>query len=61
MHCDLCKCAHTTGNLLCEACADLIHRVVVVNARMNTRDICATERLAGTSLAANEASTAMPH
>lgn len=44
MNCDLCNLPHTTGNLLCDTCADLVHRTRVINDRMNTREACVAER-----------------
>jgi hypothetical protein len=46
MNCDLCNRTHNTGNLLCDVCADMIHRLTVVSARMNTREVSEAERLA---------------
>jgi hypothetical protein len=47
MNCDLCNRMHTTDNLLCEVCADMIQRLVVVNSRMHTREVSEAERLRG--------------
>ena len=46
MNCDLCKREKNTTNLLCECCADMIQRLITVDARMNTREVCEAERLA---------------
>ena len=46
MNCDLCKREKNTTNLLCGCCADMIQRLITVDARMNTREVCEAERLA---------------
>ncbi len=62
MKCDLCNVSHTTGNLLCETCADMVHRVMVVNDCMNTHEMCAAERLAAKeSTDASNTSMTMPY
>ncbi len=62
MNCDLCNVPHNTGNLLCDTCADMVHRVMVVNDRMNTRGGCAAERLAAKEGAdPSAASMTMPY
>jgi hypothetical protein len=44
MTCDLCS--RTATRLLCHDCADMIQRLVTVDARMRTREVCEAERLA---------------
>ena len=46
MNCDLCKHEKRTTNRLCGCCADMIQRLMTIDARMNTRDVCEAERLA---------------
>ena len=46
MNCDLCKRKKNTSKLLCECCADMIQRLMTVDARMRSREICEAERLA---------------
>jgi hypothetical protein len=49
MNCDLCNHENTTGRLLCVPCADMIQRLIAVNQRMSTREMCEAERLAHTA------------
>lgn len=44
MTCDLCH--RDTDALLCDACADMMRRLVAVDQRMRTREVCEAERLA---------------
>src|SRR3954447_2914710 len=46
MNCDLCKRDKNTSNLLCACCADMIQRLITVDVRMRTREVCEAERLA---------------
>jgi hypothetical protein len=46
MNCDLCKREKNTTNLLCACCAEMIQRLMTIDARMNTREVCEAERLA---------------
>jgi hypothetical protein len=46
MTCDLCHRAHDATTLLCDACADMMRRLVAVDQRMRTREVCEAERLA---------------
>jgi hypothetical protein len=46
MNCDLCKREKSTTKLLCECCADMIQRLMTIDARMKTREVCEAERLA---------------
>jgi hypothetical protein len=46
MHCDLCKRNKETKSSLCNTCADMMQRLVAVNQRMLTRELCEAERLA---------------
>lgn len=43
MTCDLCK--RRCRRLLCNVCAEMIRRLVRVDARMNKREVCESERL----------------
>ena len=44
MNCDLCNRSQATDNQLCSVCAEMIRRLVVVNERINTREVCEAER-----------------
>jgi hypothetical protein len=46
MNCDLCKREKDTTNLLCECCTDMIRRLMTIDERMKTREVCEAERLA---------------
>jgi hypothetical protein len=46
MQCDLCKRKKETKSLLCENCTEMMQRLVAVNQRMITRELCEAERLA---------------
>jgi hypothetical protein len=46
MNCDLCKREKNTSKLLCECCADTIQRLITVDVRMRSREVCEAERLA---------------
>jgi len=46
MNCDLCNRDKHTTNLLCECCADMIQRLMTIDARMRNREVCEAERLA---------------
>lgn len=46
MQCDLCKRNQRTKSLLCENCTEMIERLVSVDQRMRTRELCEAERLA---------------
>jgi hypothetical protein len=46
MNCTLCKRERDTTNLLCECCTDMIRRLMTIDERMKTREVCEAERLA---------------
>ena len=46
MNCDLCKREKNTTNLLCECCAEMVRRLMTIDERMKTREVCEAERLA---------------
>ena len=46
MNCDLCKREKHTSKLLCGCCADMIQRLITIDVRMKSREICEAERLA---------------
>jgi hypothetical protein len=46
MNCDLCKREKNTSNLLCECCTEMICRLMTIDERMKTREVCEAERLA---------------
>ena len=58
MNCDLCKRDKNTSNLLCACCADMIRRLITVNTRMRTREVCEAERLAMSAQAGTSVSRA---
>lgn len=46
MNCDLCKRENNTMKLLCDCCGEMIRRLLTIDARMRTREVCEAERLA---------------
>jgi hypothetical protein len=46
MRCDLCKRDKESKKMLCENCAEMMQRLVYVDQRMRTRELCEAERLA---------------
>ena len=46
MNCDLCKHEKRTTKQLCACCADMIQRLITIDVRMRTREVCEAERLA---------------
>jgi hypothetical protein len=46
MNCDLCKREKNTSNLLCECCTEMISRLITIDERIKTREVCEAERLA---------------
>ena len=46
MRCDLCKRDKESKKMLCENCAEMLQRLVHVDQRMRTRELCEAERLA---------------
>ena len=55
MHCDLCKRNKETKSLLCDNCAEMVQRLVAVDQRMRTRELCEAERLAQSTATASGA------
>jgi hypothetical protein len=55
MQCDLCKRKQETKNLLCENCTEMMQRLVFVDQRMRTRELCEAERLAQSTASASGA------
>ena len=51
MNCDLCKRQNDTTNLLCECCTEMVRRLMTIDERMKTREVCEAERLAMSALA----------
>lgn len=49
MKCDLCKHQAVKETLLCGNCADMVRRLVAIDQRLNAREICEAQRLAGVS------------
>jgi hypothetical protein len=46
MQCDLCKRKNGNKRLLCQCCTEMIVRLITVDERMRTREVCEAERLA---------------
>ena len=55
MQCDLCKRTKGNKNLLCEHCSEMMQRLIAVDQRMRTREVCEAERLAQSAANANGA------
>ena len=46
MNCDLCEREKDTTNLLCGCCTEMVRRLMTIDERMKTREVCEAERLA---------------
>lgn len=55
MRCDLCKRNKESRSLLCESCTEMMQRLVYVDQRMRTRELCEAERLAESAAKASGA------
>jgi hypothetical protein len=51
MKCDLCKREKSTTNLLCEHCTEMVRRLMTIDERTKSREVCEAERLAMSALA----------